>query len=86
MHSHPGINTPLGDELYSMGNNNGNVIYNTDWHHVIADVKNAGKKARMSYVYFPNSLRLYYVGYYGPQYIRTIGNYKRFYFGTLNNR
>ncbi len=78
VHSHPGINTSLGDELYSMG---------SDYDNVVLDVKKNGRQTRMNYVYFPATTRLYHVGRYGVQYIRDINNnYKRFYFGTLNNR
>ncbi len=40
-----------------------------------------------NYVYFPKTQRLYNVEFEKPRYIRNIGNdYRRFFFGTLNNR
>ena len=44
------------------------------------------KNARMSYIYFSNSRRLYYIEPQGYMYINTINNYRRFYFGTLNHK
>ena len=41
----------------------------TDWNNVRIDVKQAREKARKSYVYFPNSGRLYNVGYHNAIYI-----------------
>lgn len=78
VHSHPGINSEVSDEIYSMS---------FDWQNVKNDVAQNGRQTRMNYVYFPATTRLYHVGRYGVQYIRDINNnYKRFYFGTLNSR
>ena len=81
VHSHPGID--IGNEISSMGY--GTNYYNTDQRNVIDDVEQNGRITRKSYVYFPNSSRLYYVGYYNASFIRPIRSYKSFYFGTLNN-
>ena len=82
VHSHPGID--IGNEISSMGY--GTNYYNTDQRNVIDDVEQNGRITRKSYVYFPNSSRLYYVGYYNVSFIRPIRSYKSFYFGTLNNK
>ena len=82
VHSHPGID--IGNEISSMGY--GTNYYNTDQRNVIDDVEQNGRITRKSYVYFPNSSRLYYVGYYNASFIRPIRRYKCFYFGTLNNK
>ena len=82
VHSHPGID--IGNEISSMGY--GTNYYNTDQRNVIDDVEQNGRITRKSYVYFPNSSRLYYVGYYNASFIRPIRSYKSFYFGTLNNK
>lgn len=83
VHSHPGIRSAIGEELFSMGNDNGNVVYGSDWNRVIRDVNSNGTQMRKNYVYFPISSRLYHVGYHGPSYIRNINNYKKFYVGAL---
>ena len=82
VHSHPGID--IGNEISSMGY--GTNYYNTDQRNVIDDVEQNGRITRKSYVYFPNSSRLYYVGYYNASFIRPIRSYKSFYFETLNNK
>ena len=82
VHSHPGID--IGNEISSMGY--GTNYYNTDQRNVIDEVEQNGRITRKSYVYFPNSSRLYYVGYYNASFIRPIRSYKSFYFGTLNNK
>ena len=82
VNSHPGID--IGNEISSMGY--GTNYYNTDQRNVIDDVEQNGRITRKSYVYFPNSSRLYYVGYYNASFIRPIRSYKSFYFGTLNNK
>ncbi len=50
------------------------------------EAKEYGPNARMSYIYFSNSRRLYYIEPQGYMYINTINNYRRFYFGTLNHK
>lgn len=82
VHSHPGID--IDNEISSMGY--GTNFYTTDQRNVINDVRQNGYITRKSYVYFPNSSRLYYVGYYNASFVRSIRSYKSFYFGTLNNR
>ena len=86
VHSHPGIATDILSEQISMGYGDGFVQKGNDWENVLNDVNRNGDKARLNYVYFPNSSRLYFVGYYNAIYIRNINKYKRFYFGTLNAR
>ena len=86
VHSHPGedlINTKK--EIESMGYWPEGIGWGSDWQHVIDDVDTNGKYARLSYVYFPNSTNLYFVGYYNARYIRKINNYRKFYFGPLNH-
>ena len=62
VHSHPGIKAAVDEETFSMGY--GAPYRDTDWNNVRIDVKQAREKARKSYVYFPNSGRLYNVGYH----------------------
>ena len=86
VHSHTGedlINTKK--EIESMGYWPEGIGWGSDWQHVIDDVDTNGKYARLSYVYFPNSTNLYFVGYYNARYIRKINNYRKFYFGPLNH-
>ena len=86
VHSHPDEPTSMNKELSSMGKESGKSP-DGDWENVINDVNSNYRITRMNYVYFPNSSRLYFVGYYGPQYVRTINkSYKQFYFGTLNHK
>ena len=67
VHSHPGIKAAVDEETFSMGY--GAPYRDTDWNNVRIDVKQAREKARKSYVYFPNSGRLYNVGYHNAIYI-----------------
>lgn len=62
------------------------VAKGSDWYNVVNDVNANRKYTRLSYVYFPNSVNLYFIGYHEAKYIRKVNNYKSFYFGTLNNR
>ncbi len=39
-----------------------------------------------NYVYFPNSGRLYKVGYNNAIFIKNVVSYKSFYFGVLNKK
>ena len=66
--------------------NKPNATVHSHQRNVIDDVEQNGRITRKSYVYFPNSGRLYYVGYYNASFIRPIRSYKSFYFGTLNNK
>ena len=84
VHSHPGIKAAVDEETFSMGY--GPPYRDTDWNNVRIDVKQAREKARKSYVYFPNSGRLYNVGYHNAIYIKDIKNYRGFYFGTINKK
>ena len=74
VHSHPGIKAAVDEETFSMGY--GAPYRDTDWNNVRIDVKQAREKARKSYVYFPNSGRLYNVGYHNAIYIKDIKNYR----------
>ena len=84
VHSHPDVEPVASKELESMGYLDNYI--SGDWGNVISDVYRNGKQTRLSYVYFPKSRRLYYVGYYRAQYISDITSYKNYYFGTLNIR
>ena len=84
VHSHPGIKAAVDEETFSMGY--GPPYRDTDWNNVRIDVKQAREKARKSYVYFPNSGRLYNVGYHNAIYIKDIKNYRGVYFGTINKK
>ena len=87
LHSHPEVPESMTKELESMGFLSNVTVTMGDWESVLRDVRVFGKQIRMNYVYFPGSTRLYHVEYYGPRYIRTIGtDYRRFYFGTLNDK
>jgi len=57
VHSHPGID--IDNEISSMGY--GTNFYTTDQRNVINDVRQNGYITRKSYVYFPNSSRLYII-------------------------
>ena len=57
VHSHPGID--IDNEISSMGY--GTNFYTTDQRNVINDVRQNGYITRNSYVYFPNSSRLYII-------------------------
>ena len=88
VHSHPGVQPD--EELFSMGfvmesPTSARAIIDKDWYNARTDILQNNSSARMSYVYFPYSSNLYYVGYNRPIFIRKIqNNYKRFYFGILN--
>ena len=84
VHSHPDIGSTVSEETFSMGY--GAPYRDTDWNNVKIDVKQTREKARKSYVYFPNSGRLYNVGYHNAIYIKDIKSYRGFYFGTINKR
>ena len=84
MHSHPGINAIVSEETYSMGY--GAIQYDNDQNKVRVDIVQNGAKARKNYVYFPNSGRLYNVGYNNAIFIKNVGSYKGFYFGVLNKK
>jgi len=80
IHSHPGIPTTLTEEIGSMYGDRGNTT-----RYI-----NRGQQAPgLKYVYFPNSNNIYNINNKTaqPSFIRnTGGNYKRFYFGTLNSK
>lgn len=86
VHSHPDVIPTTKKELESMGDWNGKPWYLSDWYNVMNDVSQNGRITRLSYVYFQNTANLYFVGYHNVKYIRKVDNYKRFYFGTLNDR
>lgn len=86
VHSHPGVQTSANKEIESMGYWPEGVAKGSDWYNVVNDVNANRKYTRLSYVYFPNSVNLYFIGYHEAKYIRKVNNYKSFYFGTLNNR
>ena len=86
VHSHPNEKPTISNETDSMGYNSPTITPGSDYQHVYNDVNFNGAKARISYVYFPISKRLYNVGYYGAEYIRKITSFKGFYFGTLHHR
>lgn len=84
-YSHPDVNPSIIDELESMGywiNLDGTLFAGGDYRNVVT-----GRDYRLfNYVYFPKSTRVYNVEKQKPRFIRTIGtDYRRFYFGTLNN-
>lgn len=55
-----------------------------DWTMYQSSYGRMGKYAPKSYVYFPDSGRLWRVGFYQPYYIRNINNdYNRFFFGPF---
>ena len=78
VHSHP-RETTYASERSSMGYDDGWVQYGNDHQKAYW-----GTVPKFNYVYFPISKRLYNVECYNPRYIRNIGGYKDFYFGTLN--
>ena len=90
VHSHPDVQPD--EELFSMGfvlesPTSARAIIDKDWYNARNDILQNSSSARMSYVYFPYSSNLYYVGYNRPMFIRKIQrDYKRFYFGVLNIR
>lgn len=77
VHSHPNVPTTVKEERGTMSH---------DWKNARIEAKEYGPNARMSYIYFSNSRRLYYIEPQGYMYINTINNYRRFYFGTLNHK
>lgn len=82
VHSHPGKKPTAYDEINSMG-------YPTPSHYYFdGDAINARRnlRPRYNYVYFPNSGNLYLVGKERPSFIRSVSNYRSFYFGTLNTK
>ena len=83
VHSHPDVEPVASKELESMGVW-GKKIARGDWMNTRKEIRN--KQYRINYVYFPNSSRLYHVGYHKVSYIRNVGNYKQYYFGTLNKQ
>ena len=93
IHSHPGNDMPtMISEMQSMGYYFGNkTIYEptrvaqNDWQQHFDNVL-SGKPVPRSYVYFPNSGRLFKITFKGPapQYIRNINNnHGRFFFGVF---
>ena len=84
VHSHPEINAIVSEETYSMGY--GAAIQKNDQNKVISDIDKNGIAARKNYVYFPNSGRLYKVGYSNAIFIKNVVSYKSFYFGVLNKK
>ena len=84
LHSHPGINAIVDDETYSMGY--GATQYDNDQNKVKRDINQNGINSRKNYVYFPNSGRLYNVGYNNAIFIKNVRSYKSFYFGVLNKK
>ena len=70
LHSHPGINAIVDDETYSMGY--GATQYDNDQNKVKRDINQNGIKSRKNYVYFPNSGRLYNVGYNNAIFIKNV--------------
>mgnify|MGYP002520559568 CR=1 FL=1 len=84
VHSHPGIDASVSDETYSMGY--GAIQYDNDQNKVRSDIEQNGTNARKNYVYFPNSGRLYNVGYNNAIFIKNVGSYRSFYFGVLNKK
>ena len=84
VHSHPEINAIVSEETYSMGY--GATVRNNDQNNFKLDVKKYGIAARKNYVYFPNSGRLYKVGYNNAIFIKNVVSYKSFYFGVLNKK
>lgn len=80
VHSHPNIPTSLTEELGSMYGDRGNSY---------SEIRRNGQAQGLKYVYFPNSNNLYNINNKnaGAEFIRnTNGNYKRFFFGTLNSK
>lgn len=85
IHSHPGIDVSVEREMNSMGYINKNQMYQpSDWSNARNNLDKNGVPKVSSYVYFPNSTRLYNVNKQGPAYIRHINNdYKRLFVGNL---
>ncbi len=71
-HSHPGINSSVASERYSMGEFAKNQIYpRSDFGYAINN-----KRTYPNYVYFPNSKRLYNVNMYNIKFITKVNNPK----------
>ncbi len=89
LHSHPDVGVDVEKEKYSMGfSQSGSKTFvhsNSDWENVRTNVENSKRQTRLNYVYFPNSKRLYHVGYEGPVLIRNITDYKKLILPTLKN-
>lgn len=86
VHSHPNTVKDYSLEVESMGYWGKMYLPQGDWKNVIKDQDKNGINYRRSYVYFPDSRHLYFVGYERPYYIRTVTSYRSFYFGVLNHR
>ena len=84
LHSHPGVSDKYVAELESMGYFD-NILLG-DRKSVVKDVDVNGKQTRYNYVYFKNTGHLYHVEYYRPRFIKSVSNYRQFYFGTLNHK
>ena len=80
IHSHPRIPTTLSEEIGSMyGDRSITTRY----------INRGQQESGLKYVYFPNSKNIYNINNRTAQpiFIRNAkGNYKRFYFGTLNSK
>ena len=80
IHSHPGISSTFSEEIGSMYG---------DRVQTARYINRYGQAPGFKYVYFPNSNNIYNIdnktAY--PSFIRnTYGDYRRFYFGTLNSQ
>lgn len=80
IHSHPGIPTSSSEEIGSMFG---------DRSITTGQIRRNGQAPGLKYVYFPNSTNIYNISNTTaqPSFIRkTNGDYKRFFFGTLNTK
>lgn len=84
LHSHPGVSDKFVAELESMGYFDDILL--GDRENVVNDVDVNGRQTRYNYVYFKNTGHLYHVEYYKPRFIKSVRNYRQFYFGTLNHQ
>ena len=84
LHSHPGVSDEFVAELESMGYFDDILL--GDRANVVNDVDVNGRQTRYNYVYFKNTGHLYHVEYYKPRFIKSVRNYRQFYFGTLNHQ
>ena len=75
VHSHPNTS-----DLTTMGYGM-ETYYKSDQLKVIN-----GQSPVYNYVYFSKLKNLYLAGWYNPIFIKSINNYKRLYFGTLNSK
>lgn len=57
-----------------------------DRANVVNDVDVNGMQTRYNYVYFKSTGHLYHVEYYMPRFIKSVSNYRQFYFGILNHK